>query len=219
MKNAKSDHGPQEQVERVASTEPSTLKNGEEAVHADETETGDGISRGGERERIDRLEAENADLKDRLLRALAEVENVRRRTEKDIGETAQYAIAKFAGDMLHVADNMERAIDSVPAGPARVEGSLKALIEGVQLTEKEMLQVFEKHGIKKIEPVGQRFDPNFHEALFEVPDASVPSGTVSKVVEPGYSIGTRPLRAAKVAIARGGPLQGKPAKADSRQSD
>ncbi|WP_248313529.1 nucleotide exchange factor GrpE [Bosea sp. F3-2] len=155
------------------------------------------------------LQSENAALKDRLLRALAETENVRRRAERDLHDARQYAVAKFARDLLPVVDNMERAIASVPAEVRRSEGAVKALIEGVALTEKELLRVLAKHGVHKLTPVGERFDPHFHEALFEVPDPTVPDGTVSQVVEPGYSIGTRPLRPAKVGVARGGP-SGKP---------
>ncbi|WLA51929.1 nucleotide exchange factor GrpE [Bradyrhizobium elkanii] len=149
------------------------------------------------------LLAENAELKDRLLRALAEVENTRRRAERDLDNMRQYAITKFAGDILHVADNLERAIASIPDSVWEREGALKTLVEGVGLTEKELLRVLEKHGITKLDPVGERFDPNFHEALFEVPDPSVPRGTVMKVLQPGYAIGARALRPAKVGIASG----------------
>lgn len=155
------------------------------------------------------LQSENAALKDRLLRALAETENVRRRAERDLGDMRQYAVAKFAADLLPVADNLERAIASVPAETLRDDGIVKALLEGVELTEKELLRALERHGVTKLLPVGERFDPNFHEALFEVPDPTVPDGTVSRIVEPGYSIGTRPLRPAKVGVARGGST-GKP---------
>ncbi len=151
------------------------------------------------------LRAENAALKDRLLRALAEAENVRRRAERDLGDARQYAVTRFARDLLPVADNMERAMASAHIEAHRGEGLVKALIEGVDLTGKELLRVLEKHGVRKLVPVGEHFDPNFHEALFEVPDPAVPDGTVSQVVEPGYAIGTRPLRPAKVGIARGGP--------------
>ncbi|TPK82579.1 nucleotide exchange factor GrpE [Mesorhizobium sp. B2-4-12] len=157
-----------------------------------------------------RLEAENVELKDRLLRALAEVENVRRRADRDINDMRQYAVAKFAGDMLGVADNMERAIASVPDEARKIDAAVKTLILGVELTEKGMLQALEKHGVKKLVPVGERFDPNFHEALFELPDLSVPAGTITKVVEPGYTIGSRPLRPAKVGIATGAPPVGMP---------
>jgi molecular chaperone GrpE len=154
------------------------------------------------------LQSENAALQDRLLRALAETENVRRRAERDLDDMRQYAVAKFAADLLPVADNMERAVASVPDDARRGEGIVSALLEGVELTEKELLRVLERHGVKKLLPVGERFDPHVHEALFEVPDPTVPDGTVSRVVEPGYSIGTRPLRPAKVGVARGGPSRG-----------
>lgn len=155
------------------------------------------------------LRTENAALKDRLLRALAEAENVRRRAERDLGDARQYAVSRFARDLLPVADNMERAMASVHTEAHRGEGLVKALIEGVELTEKELQRVLERHGVRKLAPVGERFDPHFHEALFEVPDPAVPDGTVSQVVEPGYAIGARPLRPAKVGVARGGPA-GKP---------
>ncbi|WP_293794779.1 nucleotide exchange factor GrpE [uncultured Bosea sp.] len=151
------------------------------------------------------LRSENAALKDRLLRALAETENVRRRAERDLGDARQYAVTRFARDLLPVADNMERAMASAHTEAHRGENLVKALVEGVDLTGKELLRVLERHGVRKLVPVGERFDPNFHEALFEVPDPAVPDGTVSQVVEPGYAIGTRPLRPAKVGIARGGP--------------
>ncbi|MBN9079584.1 MAG: nucleotide exchange factor GrpE [Rhizobiales bacterium 65-79] len=167
-------------------------------------ETGEASAEAPDGDAVARLEAENASLKDRLLRALAEVENVRRRSERDLGDMRQYAVAKFAGDMLSVADNLERAVASVPKEVRESSAAVRTMIEGVELTGKEMLNVLEKHGIRKLDPVGERFDPNFHEALFEVPDPTVPSGTVSQVVEPGYAIGTRPLRPAKVGIARGG---------------
>ena len=160
------------------------------------------------------LRSENAALKDRLLRALAETENVRRRAERDLSDARQYAVTRFARDLLPVADNMERAMASVHTGAHRGESLVKALIEGVDLTGKELQRVLERHGVRKLVPVGERFDPHFHEALFEVPDPAVPDGTVSQVVEPGYAIGTRPLRPAKVGVARGGP----PAKAGSTAS-
>lgn len=156
---------------------------------------------------IARLETDNAALKDRLLRALAETENVRRRAERDLNDARQYAIAKFAGDMLAVADNIERAIANVPAQAREGDEAVRTLIEGVELTEKELLRALERHGVRKLDPLGERFDPNFHEAMFEVPDPSVPSGTVSKVVDAGYSIGARSLRPARVGVSSGGPRQ------------
>lgn len=154
---------------------------------------------------LTKLQAENAELKDRLLRTLAEVENVRRRGEREVNDTRQYAVAKFAGDMLDVADNMARALANTPAEARESDPAVKTLVEGVELTEKAMLRALEKHGVKKLEPKGERFDPNFHQAMFEVPDPSVPNGTVAQVVQVGYSIGTRVLRPALVGVARGGP--------------
>lgn len=153
----------------------------------------------------DRLEAENAELRDRLLRALADVENTRRRAERDLSDMRQYAIANFAGDMLNVADNLERAIATIPAHVRGGGHALKTLIDGVELTEKELLRSLERHGVKKLDPLGERFDPNFHEAMFAKPDPSVPAGTVTHVLQPGYAIGTRALRPAKVGVASQGP--------------
>jgi molecular chaperone GrpE len=152
------------------------------------------------------LEAEKADLKEKLLRTLADMENLRRRTEREITDARTYAVSNFARDMLNVADNFQRAIDSVPA-EAREAGEpvLKALVEGVELTEREMLKVLERYGVKPIDPQGQKFDPNLHQAMFEVPNADVPTGTVVQVVQTGYVIGERVLRPALVGVAKGGP--------------
>ncbi|WP_426413218.1 nucleotide exchange factor GrpE [Bradyrhizobium ganzhouense] len=150
---------------------------------------------------IARLVAENVDLKDRLLRALADAENVRRRAERELNDMRQYAVTKFAGDMVNVADNLERAISSLPAELRDDAGPFKTFVEGVELTEKELLRSLEAHGVKKLDPTGHRFDPHFHEAMFQVQDPSVPSGTVTTVVQPGYSIGSRSLRPAKVGVA------------------
>lgn len=148
-----------------------------------------------------RLQAENADLKDRLLRALADAENVRRRSERDLNDMRQYAVTKFAGDMAHVADNLERALSSLPSELRESQGVLKTFVDGVELTRKELIRSLEAHGVKKIDPKGERFDPNLHEAMFTVQDPAVPRGTVTTVVQPGYTIGSRPLRPAKVGVA------------------
>ena len=152
------------------------------------------------------LEAEVAGLKDRLLRTLADMENLRRRTEKDVADARAYAMTNFARDMLNVADNLRRAIDSVPAeARSAVEGALKSVLEGIELTERDLLNTLERHGIKKIDPAGQKFDPNFHQAMMEIPDPSVPSGTVTQVIQTGFAIGDRVLRPALVGVAKGGP--------------
>lgn len=153
-----------------------------------------------------RLEAEIASLKDKFLRAFAEAENVRRRAEREVADAKTYGIASFARDMLTVADDLARALGSVPdADRAAADGPLKALLEGLELTDHALGRALEKHGIRRIEPRGEKFDPNLHQAMFEVPDPSVPSGTVVQVVQAGYVIGERVLRPAMVGVARGGP--------------
>ena len=155
---------------------------------------------------LENLYAENAGLKDKVLRTLAEMENMRRRTEREVADAKAYGVTSFARDMLTVADNLRRAVEYItPEVKEAADPSVKTLIEGVDLTERDFLSRLIKHGVKKLEPQGQKFDPNMHEALFEVPDPSVPNGTVVQVVEAGYSIGERCLRPAKVGVARGGP--------------
>ena len=154
--------------------------------------------------------AENAELKDRLLRAMAELENVRRRTEREKQDTARYAISNFARDVLTIGDNLKRAIDHVPADAAAQDPALKSFLEGVELTERELLNMLERHGVTRIEPAGQRFDPNCHQAMYEVPNADVPDGTVVEVMQAGYMIGDRCLRPALVAVSKGG-AKGAPA--------
>jgi molecular chaperone GrpE len=158
------------------------------------------------------LEAERADLKDKLLRTLAEMENLRRRTEREVADAKAYAVTGFARDMLSVADNLRRALESF--GTAAVEGPAKTLAEGVDLTEREMLKTFEKHGVKKIEPLGEKFDPNLHQAMFEAPDPTQPKGHVVAVVQAGFSIGERVLRPALVGVSSGAPKVDAPAGAD-----
>ena len=152
------------------------------------------------------LKQENADLKDRVLRALAEAENIRRRAEREVSEAKLYGAANFAREMLAFADNLRRAIESVPQNVrSDLTPSLGALIEGVELTEKDFLSRLARFGVKPIEALGARFDPNQHEALFEIPDETKVAGTVAQVVEQGYLINDRVLRPAKVGVARGGP--------------
>lgn len=152
------------------------------------------------------LQAENTELRDRFLRLAADMDNLRRRTERDVKDAKSYAVTAFARDMLAVSDNLRRAIDAVPAeARAAAEAGLAALIEGVEMTERAMLSTLERHGVKKIEPEGQKFDPNFHQAMFEVPNPDVPNNTVTQVVQAGYTIGERVLRPAMVGVAKGGP--------------
>jgi molecular chaperone GrpE len=154
-------------------------------------------------------------LKDRLLRTLAEMENLRRRTEREVADARTYAVTQFARDIVTVADNMERALQALDHEiREKADAGVKALLDGVELTERELLKVLEKHGVQKLDPKGQKFDPHRHQAMFEVPDASVPAGTIMQVVQSGYTIGDRVLRPAMVGIAKGGP---KPASANAEQ--
>lgn len=149
---------------------------------------------------------EAAEFKDKLLRTLAEMENLRRRTEREVADARLYGIASFARDVLAVADNMHRALEAI--GPElREQGDAKtrALIEGVELTERELLKTLEKNGVRKFSPQGEKFDPNVHQAVYEVPDANVPSGHVAQVVQAGYMIGERVLRPAMVGVAKAAP--------------
>lgn len=157
-----------------------------------------------EPDQVAALTAENAALKDKVLRTLAEMENLRRRTEKEVADARAYAVTAFARDMLTVADNVRRAIESVPAEGREAEG-VKPVIEGVELTERDLLNTLERHGIRRVDPKGERFDPNRHQAMFEIEDATVPAGTVLQVMQPGYVIGERVLRPAFVGVAKGGP--------------
>lgn len=150
-------------------------------------------------------EAELAALNDRLLRTLAESENQRRRHRREREETARYAIAGFARDMLGVADNLRRALEALPDGAAEGDEALKSAIDGVALTERELEGAFARHGVEKIDPEGRKFDHNLHEAMFELPTADAAPGTVVQVVEAGYVIGDRLLRAARVGIAKAPP--------------
>ncbi|MCR4267335.1 nucleotide exchange factor GrpE [Nitratireductor sp. ZSWI3] len=153
-----------------------------------------------------RLAKENEELKDRALRMAAEMENLRKRTARDVTEARAYSIAGFARDMLTVSDNLRRALDAVPAeARAAGESGLLALVEGVEMTERSMLSALERHGVKQIDPQGERFDPHFHQAMFEVPDPTRPENTVVQVVQQGYVIGERVLRPAMVGVAKGGP--------------
>jgi len=155
--------------------------------------------------RLAAAEAEIAQLREERLRALAEVENVRRRAARDKADASKYAVSAFARDLLSVADNLQRALGSVDPEARKADPALETLVAGVEMTERELLAVFERYGITPIKAHGEPFDPHFHEAMYEVPDESVPSGTVAQVIQPGYMIHERPLRAAGVGVSRGGP--------------
>ena len=151
------------------------------------------------------LDRELAETKDRLLRTLADMDNMRKRTEREVAESRTYGISAFARDILGVADNMHRAMAALDDElRAKADEPTKVLLEGVELTERELMNVLEKNGVKRIDPLGQKFDPNRHQAMYEIEDASVPSGSVVQVMQAGYLIGDRVLRPALVAVSKGG---------------
>jgi len=172
----------------------------EEAASSPETAPPDPLAEA--RTRIAALEAELAQLKDQTLRSLAEAENTRRRLRKDADEAAKYALANFAKELLAAPDNLRRALDAIPPEGRKSDALLERLASGVELVERELGAVFERAGITRIDPLGQPFDHNLHQALFEVPTAEKPPGTVMQVLAPGYRIHERLLRPAMVAVAK-----------------
>jgi molecular chaperone GrpE len=151
------------------------------------------------------LAQELTETKDKHLRALADMENLRRRTEREVTDARVYAVTALARDLIGVADDLRRALDAAEESAAIVDGPAKALCEGVELIERQLLKVLEKHGIRVFDPQGAKFDPNVHQALFEVPDANIPAGSVVQVIQPGFMIGERVLRPAMVGVSKGGP--------------
>lgn len=162
---------------------------------------------------LDTARAEAAQLKDQLLRALAETENVRRRAQREREDAAKYAIANFARDVLQVSDNLHRALEAIPAGALAEDEALKNLHEGVTATERQLGAALERQQVKRIWPMGEKFDANFHQAMFEVPTADQAPGTVVQVMQAGYVIHDRLLRPALVGVAKAptgeAPPQGK----------
>lgn len=190
----------------TAPPDPEEARPGEAAAPADDASEAPAEDGGAGEAPAERdYEAELAALNDRLLRTLAESENQRRRHRREREETARYAIAGFARDMLGVADNLRRALEALPDGAAEGDEALKSAIDGVALTERELEGAFARHGVEKIDPEGRKFDHNLHEAMFELPTADAAPGTVVQVVEAGYVIGDRLLRAARVGIAKAPP--------------
>ena len=157
---------------------------------------------------IAELRRELSDLRDKNLRLLAEMENLRRRTEDEKASSARYAIQRFANDIVSVGDNFQRAIGAVPAGAADTDPALKSLLDGVEMTERQYLKVLEQHGVKRIISKGAIYSPHFHQPMMQVPNPEVPAGTILQVFEEGYTIGDRLLRAAVVTVAEGGPKPG-----------
>ncbi|MDP1753350.1 MAG: nucleotide exchange factor GrpE [Reyranella sp.] len=154
---------------------------------------------------VEQLQAEKADLQDKQLRALAEAQNVRRRAQQDIEKERKFGIERFARDVLSVADNLGRALSALPADLGSVDPALRNVIVGVQATERELQSVLERHGVTRVEALGQPFNAEFHQAMMEVEDSTVPTGTVVQELIPGYLLAGRLLRAAMVAVSKGGP--------------
>ncbi len=155
-----------------------------------------------EDEALQKAVEEAQTLKDQLLRAMAETENTRRRMQKEVADAQRFGIAAFAKDMLAVADNFSRAMESAPKEGGE---AVKNFLEGVAAIERQILAAFEKFGIKKLDPLGQPFDPHLHRVMLEQEDLSKPAGTIIQVFQPGYMIHDRLLREAQVVVTKGGP--------------
>ncbi|BAI73463.1 molecular chaperone [Azospirillum sp. B510] len=170
---------------------------------ASQTDAGQAGS-GSPEDRVAKLEAEVASLKDQLLRAMAETENTRRRAQRDREDATKFAVSSFAKELVSVADNLRRALDAVPAEGRERDEMLKGLAVGVEATERQLFAAFDRAGIKKLDPAGEPFDPNFHQVMFEIENTGKAAGTVVQVLQPGYTIHGRLLREAMVGVAKGG---------------
>jgi len=191
-----------------------------DANQTSESATGEGDAPAGPDARLAELETEAATLKDQLLRALAEAENTRRRAERDRQEAARYGAVGLARDLLSVADNLRRALEALPEEARKDgEGWAKDLITGVELIEKDFLDTFARNGVEKLEPVGEPFDHNYHQAMFELEDLEKPAGTVVQLMQAGYRLHDRLLRAAMVGVSKGGPKAEKPTEPDTAAED
>ena len=200
--------GPETADPASAGQSETNAEAGAEAESADATEAAEAAPDDGGDEASDDggEEVQNADtaLRERLLRALADAENARRRARKDVEDARTYAISRFAQDLLGVADNLARALESIPAERRENDETVKAIADGVEMTAREFETALGRHGITRIDPLGERFDYNLHQALFETADTDQPDGTVVHVLQTGYRIGDRLLRAAMVGVAKGG---------------
>lgn len=175
----------------VAETEPAPVVPEAQAVEADP---------------LAEARGEAAEYKDKVLRTLAEMENLRRRTEREVADARTYGVAGFARDVLQVADNMHRALEAIgPELREQADAKVKALIEGVELTERELLKMLERNGVRKFSPQGEKFDPNVHQAMYEVPQSDLPPGHVAQVIQAGYMLGDRVLRPALVGVVKAAP--------------
>lgn len=190
-----------EEREPLAANDPGDQEGAAAAAEAAPEKTAE--------ERIAALEAELGEAQDKLLRALAETENVRRRAQRERADAEKYGVGKFAEGLLSVADNLRRALDSLPESEVR-DDRTRSLLEGVAATERELLAAFERHGLRRIEAKGAKFDHNFHQAVFEVENSGRPAGTVVEVLQPGYMLHDRLLRPAMVGVAKGGAAPPEP---------
>ncbi len=187
-----------------------------DAGTSEETPWGDGdvaeaeVAEDDAAAQISALEGQVAELNDKLLRALAEAENVRRRAQRDKEDTAKYGIKNFAEGILGVADNLGRAMASIDAEARAKDANLENLFVGVEMVQKDLMSTFERYGVTPIKAFGAKFDPMLHEAMYEIEDTDTPAGTVTQVLEPGYVLHGRTLRAAKVGITKGGPKDAQP---------
>ncbi len=155
--------------------------------------------------RVQQLETELAELKDRSLRALADAENTRRRAQREVTDARKFAASGIVKDLLNVSDNLRRALESVPPELCDRDEQVKNLVVGVEMVEKDLLGAFEKHGVKKIEPLGEPFNHEYHQAMYEVENSGKPSGTIVELLQPGYVLHDRLLRPAMVVVAKGNP--------------
>ncbi|MEM8800228.1 MAG: nucleotide exchange factor GrpE [Pseudomonadota bacterium] len=202
-------------AEEVEITEAAGATAPGEAIKADAAEI-DEASDGADDDQptaTDERDEKIKTLEDRVIRIMADMENLRRRAEREKTDAHQFAVTGFARDLLSAADNMRRALESVPEA-AREDDTLTSFLSGVEMTERELLNAFEKHGVKRIEPEGEKFDHNFHQAMFEVNETDAPSGTILQVLQPGYTLNGRLLRAAMVGVAR--PKSAKPQGVDTK---
>ncbi len=186
----------EESVSQDENLEPEARNAAAAAAQAEVDEAAN--QAGSPQERIQELE-------ERLKRAVAEQENLRKRMERDKADVAKYAIANFAREVLGIADNIQRAIDAVPKDAAEKDSALKTFLDGIEVTERELHKAMERHGIARLSPEGEKFDPNFHQAMFEIPTTDMPSGMVVQVVQPGYLLEDRVLRPAMVGVSKAAP--------------
>ncbi len=200
-------------IEQGATNDAAPPKADDAPVGVQASTTATAQAAPAESEEIARLRAEAADLKDRLLRAHAEMDNVRKRLEREKADQAKFAITKFARDVVGIGDNVQRAIEAVPHRFVEQEPALKSFVEGVTMIERELLSVLERHGIQRLDPKGEPFNPHHHQAVVEVPSHEVPAGLVTQVFQSGYMIEERILRPAMVAVSKGGSKPQQPAAA------